>query len=190
VADTHTIAPATADGITIGRTVIRLVRGDITALDVEAFVFYARPDLALGSGFGSAIARRGGGEIQKALSAIGSAAVTEAVVTTAGSLKASRIVHAVGPAFQEPDLEAKLRLTVLNALARAEEQGIGQLAFPVMGAGFYGVPLTVSVDITVSALEHYLSNSTRLREVVLCANDRREHSAFESRLAAMNQASR
>jgi len=190
VPDAHSTTVQRTDGIGIRDCVVRLVRGDITALDIEAFVFYARPDLALGSGFGSAIARRGGGEIKKALDAIGSAAVTEAVVTTGGTLKASCVVHAVGPVFQEPDLEAKLHLTVRNALARAEDHGITQLAFPVMGAGFYGVPLPVSVDVTVSALERYLSNGTRLREVVLCANDRREYAAFETRLASVGRASR
>ena len=38
-----------------GRT-IRVMRDDITLLDVDAFVFYASPDLQLGSGWGNAIA--------------------------------------------------------------------------------------------------------------------------------------
>jgi O-acetyl-ADP-ribose deacetylase (regulator of RNase III) len=39
---------------------IRLEKGDLTALPVDAFVFYAREDLDLGSGFGTAIKSRGG----------------------------------------------------------------------------------------------------------------------------------
>jgi len=108
LAETHTLDRPPTGGVSVHQSLVRLVRADITAFEVEAIVFYARPDLALGSGFGSAIARRGGGAIKQALDAIGQVAVTEAVVTTGGTLKAGRIVHAVGPAFQEPDLEKKL----------------------------------------------------------------------------------
>lgn len=40
--------------------VIRLMKGDITDIEIECFVFYAQADLKLGSGFGGAITIRGG----------------------------------------------------------------------------------------------------------------------------------
>ena len=54
---------------TRGRT-IRLIKGDLTALDVDAIVFYARPDLKLGSGYGNALAVRGGPKIQQELNGL------------------------------------------------------------------------------------------------------------------------
>ena len=39
---------------------IRLVKHDITDFETQAFVYYAQHDLKLGSGFGNAIAARGG----------------------------------------------------------------------------------------------------------------------------------
>jgi O-acetyl-ADP-ribose deacetylase (regulator of RNase III) len=163
---------------------LRLIRDDLTALDVEAFVFYARPTLELGSGFGSAITRRGGPAIKKELDAIGSIAVTQAVVTSGGNLQARHIVHAAGPAFQEPDLEAKLRATIVNALRAAEAAGVHQIALPAMGAGFYGVPLPVCVRVMADVLTLYLAGTSALREVIICANDGREYRAFEAALAA------
>ena len=115
---------------------VRLIRGDITELDVDAFVFYAQPDLALGSGFGTAISVRGGPSIQKELDELGPVETGQAVVTGAGKLKADFIVHAVGPRFQEEDTEGKLRTTVLNSLKAAEEKGVKRIALPAMGAGF------------------------------------------------------
>ncbi len=176
-------SPASLD-VTIHTRTLRLIRDDLTALDVEAFVFYARPTLELGSGFGSAITRRGGPAIKKELDAIGSIAVTQAVVTSGGNLNARHIVHAAGPAFQEPDLEAKLRATVANALRAAEAAGIRQVALPAMGAGFYGVPLPVCARVMVDVLTHYLAGTSPLREVIICANDGREYRAFEAVLAA------
>jgi len=185
--DIQTEEAAPGVSVPVHHGVVRLVRADITTLDVEAFVFYARPDLALGSGFGNAIARRGGPAIKKALDVIGSVAPTDAVVTPGGSLKARYIVHAAGPVFREDRLQEKLRTTIVNALRRAEERGIVQIAFPPMGAGFYGVPLPACVDVMLSTIGAYLSNSTGIREVVVCANDTREYAAFEPHVSALGR---
>ena len=81
------------------------MRGDITDLDIEAFVHDITEDLKLGAGFGSAIQQRGGVAIQKELNAIGRCPVGEAVITNAGLLKAKHIIHVNGPKFREDDEE-------------------------------------------------------------------------------------
>lgn len=166
---------------------VRLIQGDITALDVEAIVYYARPDLKLGAGFGNAIAVRGGPKVQEALNGTGPLPVGEAVITEAGNLKARYLVHAVGPRFQEPDTEPKLRATVLTALRRADEKGARTVALPAMGAGFYGVPLAVCARVMLDAIQEYLGGDTGLREVVICLNDRREFAAFSVELRSRNR---
>jgi O-acetyl-ADP-ribose deacetylase (regulator of RNase III) len=181
---------ATNERRTLDTSRLRLIRADITTLDVEAIVFYTRPDLALGSGFGNAIARRGGPSIKKELDQIGGIEVTDAVVTTAGNMKAKHIIHAAGPAFQEAGLEEKLRATVFNALKRAEERGIKQIALPPMGTGFYGISLSVCSEVMINTITEYLSNNTGLLEVLICANDMREYKPFETRLALLSHASR
>ena len=158
---------------------LRLIQQDITDFEIEAFVFYARPDLELGAGFGSAITRRGGQSIKKELDKTGSLSVTQAVVTGGGGLKAQYIIHAVGPAFQEEGIEEKLHTTILNALRKAEEKEIRHIAFPPMGAGFYGIPLATSRDIMIRAFYQYLSQDGKMEEIVICANDPREYRAFQ-----------
>jgi len=66
---------------------VRLEKGDITDFEVEAIVFYAREDLKLMSGFGNAIATRGGPTIQKALDEMGEKQIGDVVVTGAGNMK-------------------------------------------------------------------------------------------------------
>ena len=85
------------DSITVGSRTIQLIQGDITDLEIEAFVFYARHDLALGSGFGGAIAVRGGPSVQEELKTFGAVETGAVVVTEAGDMKAGHILHAVGP---------------------------------------------------------------------------------------------
>src|SRR3972149_1302115 len=87
----------------VGESIIRLQKGDIVNLQVDAIVYYARSDLQLGSGFGGAISVRGG-----------------PAVPSAGDLKAHAIIHAVGPKFQEENLEVKLRQTLENVITCAE----------------------------------------------------------------------
>lgn len=165
--------------------VIKVVKGDITDLDFEAFVFYARPDLKLGTGFGGAIAVRGGAAIQKELDQAGPLSVTEAVATGAGNLKARHIIHAVGPRFQEPDQETKLKRTIHSCLKVAEEKGITQVAFPAMGAGFYGIPLDVCSKLCVEAVTEYLDGRSTIREVVFCLNDARELKPFAAKVESL-----
>jgi len=158
---------------------LRLIQQDITDFEIEAIVFYAQPDLELGSGFGSAITRRGGQSIQKELNEIGSLSVMDATITGGGNLKAKYIVHAVGPTFQEEQLEEKLHTTILTALRKSEEKEIRHIAFPPMGTGFYGVPLTTSLKIMTGAFEEYVSQGGKMEEIVICANDPREYRAFQ-----------
>ncbi|MFB3826916.1 MAG: macro domain-containing protein [Bryobacteraceae bacterium] len=165
-----------------GQTVIRLEIGDLTALAVDAIVFYAREDLALGSGYGTAIQVRGGDSIKKELAKIGGVRPSEAVITAAGNLKSKYIVHACGPKFNEPEVERKLRATMERALAVAEEKGIRTLAFPPMGAGFYGIPLPACAAVMLAVLVERLGMGSPLEEVIVCARDRREFLAFEEKL--------
>lgn len=168
-----------------GRT-LRVMKGDITDLDVESFVYYAQPDLKLGTGFGGAIAQRGGPSIQEELRGKGPLSPGEAVVTGAGNLKAKRIIHAVGPRHHEPDEEGKLRRAVRSALRAAEEAGLRQVAFPAMGAGFYGVSLELCSQVMVEEIAGHLRNEARLSDVVICVVDKREYEPFKARLEALS----
>lgn len=169
----------------LNETKIQIKKTDITDLPIDAFVFYAREDLTLGSGFGTAISIRGGPSLQEELKKIGSAKVTEAVITSAGEMKAKYIVHAVGPKFQEEDMEKKLAATIRNALKEADKKEITSIALPAMGAGFYGVPIETSAKITLDSLREYLQNKTNLKEVVLCMLDSKQYKAFKERLVKL-----
>lgn len=156
----------------------RLVRDDISAMDVEAFVYDITPDMKLGSGFGGAIQMRGGIVIQKELDKIGSCPTGEAVVTQAGILKADHIIHVNGPKFREEDEEGKLRKATKSALRRADEKGIKRLAIPPIGTGLYQVPLDLCARVMVDTITDHLRNDTSLEEVLLVVVDAREYEPF------------
>jgi O-acetyl-ADP-ribose deacetylase (regulator of RNase III) len=181
-------AVASDPQITIGGTVVHLNREDITEAEVDGFVFYAQNDLALGSGFGGMIAVRGGASIQKELDEMSPVADLEVVVSGAGKLNAEHILHAVGPRFREDDIEVKLTTTIENCLKKADETGIKTLAFPAMGAGYYGIPAPVSATVMVSVLDTYLTGETGLEEIKICVLDRPQFQAFEAALKTASNA--
>jgi len=167
---------------TIGDKRLRMVRGDITEIDVDAFVFDITEDAKLGSGFGGAIQQRGGIIIQKELDEIGSVPTGEAVVTQAGILNAEYIIHVNGPKFREEDEKGILERTVTSALARAEEKCVKQIAFPPIGTGMYQVPLDLCANVMVDTISGHLANESNLNEVLIVVQDPREITPFEAKL--------
>jgi len=164
---------------------VRLEQGDLTALPVDALVYYAREDLALGSGHGTAIQSRGGEAVKKELAAIGGVRMGEAVITGAGNLQAKHIIHACGPKFQEERTAEKLRTAMESALALADSRGLASVAFPPMGAGFYGVPLALCANVMVDSIRGALESASRLRQVTICVTDIREFAVFRQEMEKM-----
>lgn len=169
---------------TVSGTTVRLQKGDITDEPIEAFVYYAQHDLKLGSGFGTAIAGRGGLAVQKECDASAPLRTCDAVVTGAGAMKAEKIVHAVGPRFLENDLEDKLRRTMRNVFQVARDAGIKHLAFPPMGAGFYGVPLDLCARVMTEEIKDHAAKNDDLEEIAIFVVDKREFTPFQAELQA------
>lgn len=170
----------------INGSLIKIVKDDITAMEVDALVFYATPDLQLGTGYGNAIAVRGGPEIQEELKTFGTVDTGAVVTTGGGNLKAKYVIHAVGPRFQESNTEDKLRAVTVSALQQAESKGVKRMVFPPMGTGFYGVPLELSAKVTLNAIREHLSGGSGLEEVIICARDTREIKPFQTVLESLS----
>jgi O-acetyl-ADP-ribose deacetylase len=174
------------DEFSLNGKIIRLMIGFIIDIkDMDGLVYYARPDLKLGAGFGTAISTQGGPKVQEELKKFGGANSTDVVVTGGGNLQTRYILHAVGPRFQEDNSEAKLRETTLNVLRKAEEHRMQKIALPAMGAGFYGIPLEVCARVTMGAVREFLEKAVNLQEVVFCLRDSRELKVFQEHLRTM-----
>ena len=68
----------------IGRSVLRLVEGDITGCNVDAIVNLANVQLVLGGGVAGAIRKKGGPSIQEECDRIGGTHVGGAVINHRG----------------------------------------------------------------------------------------------------------
>jgi O-acetyl-ADP-ribose deacetylase (regulator of RNase III) len=142
----------------VGKTLLRLVQGDITAQQVDAIVNAANPSLMGGGGVDGAIHRVGGPAIKEECKAIvawkGRLPTGEAVITTAGRLPARFVVHTVGPIWRGggANEDALLANAYHSSLAVAAEHKCRTIAFPSISTGAYGFPIARAARIALSTL--------------------------------------
>lgn len=159
---------------------LMLVQGDLTELAVDAIVNAANAQLQLGGGVAGAIRIKGGPGIQEECNRIGPIRVGEAVVTGGGNLKASYVIHAVGPVYGEGGEDEKLRNATLNSLERASEKGMKSIAFPAISTGIFGFPKDRCAQIMLRTVSEFLANrETSLEKVILCLWSRDDLDLFE-----------
>jgi len=169
--------------VTINKTNLELRQGDITASDTEAIVNAANSNLILGSGVAGAIRTMGGPTIQSECNKIGFTPVGTAVVTGAGRLKASYVIHAVGPRAGEGNEKNKLANATENSLKMADLQNIKSLTFPAISTGVFGFAVDRCADIMLTKVIEYLNGGkTNLEQVVFCLFTPADYKTFTNSL--------
>jgi O-acetyl-ADP-ribose deacetylase (regulator of RNase III) len=149
-------------------TVLEIMEGDISDLEIEALVNPANESLKLGTGVAGAIKKRGGPSIQEECDRIGGTPVGTAVMTGAGKLKAKRVIHAVGPRMGDGDEDRKLAAAVRASLALADRNGLRSIALPAISTGNFGFPIDRAARIMLTEIHRYLQGGTKLERVVVC----------------------
>jgi O-acetyl-ADP-ribose deacetylase len=172
----------------VGRGVLELAEGDITALEVDAVVNAANSALQLGAGVAGAIRRRGGPSIQEECDRIGGCPVGGAVATGAGDLPARWVIHAVGPVWGNHPPEESDRLlasAAREALARAAELEAASVALPSLSTGIFGFPVDRAARLLLREGIAHLEADPSGRRVVFCLFDR---ATFEAYRRALDEA--
>ncbi|GAA0825478.1 O-acetyl-ADP-ribose deacetylase [Streptosporangium amethystogenes subsp. fukuiense] len=167
---------------------ITLVRGDITAQDVDAVVNAANSSLLGGGGVDGAIHRRGGPAILAACrdlraSHYGKGLPTgQAVATVAGDLPARWVIHTVGPVFSAAEDRSHLLVSCYRESLRvADELGATSVAFPAISTGVYGWPIDDAARIALGTVRTIPAQVTDLRFVLFTPD---AYTSFEKALAA------
>jgi O-acetyl-ADP-ribose deacetylase (regulator of RNase III) len=168
--------------VKVSNTIIELVQGDITELNTDAIVNAANSQLQHGGGVAWAIANKGGPSIQRESDKLRYCPVGNAVITTAGTLKAKYVIHAVGPRMGEGDEDAKLKNATLSALKLADKHKLKSIAFPAISTGIYKFPVDRCADIMLNATMEYCNKETDLQKVVYCLYDANTFKIFSDTL--------
>ena len=176
---------------------ICIFQGDITKHNVDIIVNPANNRLLLGGGVAGAILEAGGRTIQdecdRYIRTSGELADGEVAITGAGKIKCERIIHTVGPKWQDAasyigqrELHSKqetakkaLKLAIENTLDAAQQYQ--SIAIPAVSSGVFGFPKELCAEILLStAIEFCQSNpSCNLREIHFVNIDSPTVKAFE-----------
>jgi O-acetyl-ADP-ribose deacetylase (regulator of RNase III) len=154
-------------------------QGDLTEMETDAIVNAANNDLILGAGVAGAIRRKGGDEIQKECSAIGSIPVGYAAITTGGKLKAKHVIHAASMQLGGATTVEALRHSTAYALRLAAEHGLKTIAFPAVGTGIAGFPIKECAEIMLQQAVSHLQDGSTLETVYFVLFDENACETFQ-----------
>ena len=176
----------------IKKAIIELTQGDITYQNVDVIVNAANSYLQGGGGVDAAIHRAGGTEILEECAKIkaetGKCLTGQAVITTAGKLKAKYVIHAVGPVWRggdqhEPELLAS---AYRNSLRIAAEHEAKTIAFPSLSTGAYNYPVELASIIALKTVANFLKTETSIELVRFVLFNTKNFSSYNKALTHIN----
>lgn len=162
---------------------LKLIRNDITRMQVDAVVNTANPEPTYGAGVDVAVYTAAGKEkLLAARRAIGPLEEGNVAITPGFNLPAKHIIHAVSPRYINgaSGEEKKLRDCYRKSLLLAKKNNCKSVAFPLISTGSFGYPKEEAMTIAVDEISSFLLWEDML--VYLVVFDK-ESTALGNRLA-------
>ena len=153
---------------------IRIVKGDITKIKVDAIVNAANNSLLGGGGVDGAIHRAAGRELLDECRKLNGCETGKAKITKGYNLPAKFVIHTVGPIYSdgkqgEPELLASC---YQESLILAVENGVESIAFPCISTGIFGYPFREACVIALRTIVNFLQTDESITQVnMVCFGD-------------------
>ncbi len=166
---------------------MKLLKADITKLDVGAIVNAANSSLLGGGGVDGAIHRAAGPELLEVCRKLNGCKTGDAKATPGFRLSAHYVFHAVGPVWNGGgrDEATKLESCYRRCMELAAEHDVKSIAFPAISCGVYRYPLDQAAKIAIDTISNEIKQTSDL-EVVFALYDPAAYEAYESALAVWN----
>ena len=149
---------------------LKIVRNDITKMQVDAIVNTANPLPRYSEGTDSAIYMAAGEEeLLAARREIGPLEAGQVAITPGFRLPAQYIIHAVSPMYidGESGEEELLRSCYGKSLELAHEKGCKSMAFPLIATGSFGYPKEEGLRIALDEINAFLMKHEMLIYLVV-----------------------
>jgi O-acetyl-ADP-ribose deacetylase (regulator of RNase III) len=170
--------------IKIEQSILELVQGDITQQGTDAIVNAANSTLLGGGGVDGAIHRAAGPELLEECRTLGGCETGDAKITKGYRLKATYVIHTVGPIYhREGEQPAELLAGAYRrSLEVASNNTIKSIAFPSISTGAYGYPVNEAAPIALKTVIDYLKDHHEIGLVRFVLFDRSTLEAYEKTL--------
>ncbi|XP_041057609.1 poly(ADP-ribose) polymerase family member 14-related sequence 1 isoform X2 [Carcharodon carcharias] len=156
-------------------------KGDLCKIQVDVVVNAANEDLQHIGGLAGALLKAAGPILQNDCNWIvnhqGALMPGDAVITDAGNLPCSKVIHAVGPRWMQTNADTAkkcLRKAVKQSLCLAESHNLKTIAIPAISSGIFGFPLPLCAEIIVRSIREHCVDSqggSALKEIHLVNHD-------------------
>lgn len=149
----------------------RIIRNDITKMNVEAIVNTANGQIDVGAGCDLSVYRAAGFDqlLEYRKQHIGQIEEGQSFLTPGFDLAAKYIIHTVSPFYWDGKHgeEEKLRNCYRNSLRIAKENDITEIAFPLISTGSFGYPKEEGMRIAIDEIHSFLlTNNMNITLVV------------------------
>ncbi|MCL2157768.1 MAG: macro domain-containing protein [Methanobrevibacter sp.] len=156
---------------------MKVLKCDITCLDVDIIVNAANNTLLGGGGVDGVIHRKAGKELKVECAKLDGCETGEAKITNAYKLPSDKIIHTVGPIYNGGNHgEAELlKKSYLNSMGLAEDYRKENqkekiaIAFPCISTGVYGYPKKKASKIAVDTIRKI--NNPNINVIFVCHSD-------------------
>jgi len=143
-------------------------QGDITTLEVDAIVNAANRTLLGGGGVDGAIHRAAGPELLAECRQLGGCETGDARITGGHRLRASYVIHTVGPVWRGGRGGESGRLQSCYRRSMELATGLDSVAFPAISTGVYGYPVELAAKVAVQTVARFLGEHQRPQRVIFC----------------------
>lgn len=163
---------------------LRAVYADIVTLNVDVVVNAANSTLLGGGGVDGAIHDAAGPELFEACRRLGGCEVGDARITAGYNMKATYIIHAVGPIWRgggrgEPGLLASC---YRRSLELAAEHNAESVAFPSISTGAFGYPVELAAPVAIAEAFDFVRRPSSMRDIIFCCFSSEDFAIYRSRL--------
>jgi len=163
---------------------IKIVKDDITQLNVDAIVNAANNSLLGGGGVDGAIHRAAGTDLLAECRILNGCKTGEAKMTKGYKLPAKYVIHTVGPIWHggQQNEQALLQSCYEKSLALAVDHDVTTIAFPAISCGIYAFPKDQAAKIAVRSIQQFLETHHQIKTVYLVAFDDDMRLLYENEL--------
>jgi len=164
---------------------IKLYRGDITELKVDAIVNAANNTLLGGGGVDGAIHRVAGIELLNECKTLNGCDTGDAKITAGYNLRAKYVIHTVGPVWADSRREESdilLNSAYQRSLEVALENGVRTIAFPNISTGVYHFPKPEAAEIAISTVKSFLEKHKEIEQVIFTVFDEENENIYRNLL--------
>lgn len=163
---------------------IKLIKGDITLLEVDAIVNAANTTLLGGGGVDGAIHRAAGPQLLKACQKLHGCDTGDAKITPGFRLPSRYVIHTVGPIWRggEYDESRLLSECYSKSLQLALDYKLKSIAFPNISTGVYGFPKAAAAEIAVGTVKDFLAKTGPLLEITFVVFDQENEALYKTLL--------